>query len=115
MNMSDTPSLFDALPDFVPDAAAGTIQERFEEFHRLNPWVYEALEKLIADYAGRGRKRLSIKMVWEVLRWHYNRATTDPHSEFKVNNNYHSRYARLLIERHPEWSEFFELRALKAS
>ena len=93
-------------------AASGTIQERFEEFHRRNPWVYAALEKLATEYLATGRKRLGIKMLWEVLRWHYNLATVDPGSEFKVCNSYHSRYVRLLIARHPEWADSFELRTL---
>lgn len=113
--MADTPGLFDDAPEFVPERRQGTIQERFEEFHRLNPWVCDALERLAADYVARGRTRIGIRMLWEVLRWHYNRATADPSSEFRANDHYHSRYVRLLIQRHPEWAACFELRRLKAA
>jgi hypothetical protein len=111
-----TLNLFDdGAPDYVPPSSHGTIQERFEEFHRLNPWVYEAIEKLAADWIGRGRKRLGIGMLWEVLRWQYAMRTQDVSSEFKLNDHYRSRYVRLLLRKHPEWTEVFELRALKSA
>lgn len=111
------PSLFtdEELPALVIERTGGTIQDRFEEFHRLNPWVYETLERLAADWIGRGRKRIGIRMLWEVMRWQHGRTTRDPSSEFKANDHYHSRYVRMLIDRHPEWSECFELRTLKSA
>ena len=92
-----------------------TIQDRFEAFHRLNPWVLYALETLTADYLEGGHRRIGIRMLWEVLRWEYNRATKDPSSTFKVNDHYHSRYVRLLVERHPEWESVFATRTLRAA
>lgn len=90
-----------------------TIQQRFESFHAHNPWVYAALESLTLDWLSRGRKRIGIKMLFEILRWQYGRSTTG--DEFKLNNNYPSRYARLLIENHPEWADVFHTRELKAA
>ena len=90
-----------------------TIQERFESFHRLNPWVLESFERLTADYLRRGNPRVGIGMLTEVLRWHYGRQTAG--DVFKLNNNFRSRYVRALIERHPEWADAFECRALKAA
>jgi hypothetical protein len=103
------------LGPLVEGQVKGTIQERFEEFHRLNPWVCTALEFLAEDLISRGRKRIGIRMLWEVLRWEYQRQTIDPNSDFKANDHYHSRYVRLLIERNPEWSSAFELRTLRAA
>lgn len=97
-------------PEFVEGA---TIQERFEEFHRLNDWVLTALEKMTVDYMERGHKRVGIGMLTEVLRWQYGRQTTG--DAFKLNNSYRSRYVRLMVERHPEWDDVFEQRALKAA
>lgn len=108
-------TLFDDAPEFVPVPATGTIQERFEQFHTQNPWVYVALEKLITEFVAKGRKRIGIRMIWEVVRWHYALSTTDPTSEFRTNDHYHSRYVRLLLENHPEWAGLFELRKLKAA
>lgn len=51
-------------------------------------------------------------MLTEVLRWHHGRATVG--DEFKLNNNFRSRYVRLMIARHPEWASAFTLRELKS-
>jgi len=53
-------------------------------------------------------------MLWEVLRWNRFLATADPEA-WKLNNNYHSRYARLLMTNNPELAGVFELRELKES
>jgi hypothetical protein len=34
--------------------------------------------------------------------------------DFKLNNNYHSRYARLIMEREPGLDGFFETRGLRS-
>ncbi|MQT05441.1 hypothetical protein FF041_36720 [Streptomyces jumonjinensis] len=87
------------------------MQARFEEFHRLNPWVLAALEKLAADYLQQGATRVGVGMLFEVLRYQYALATR---GDFRLNNSYRSRYARLLIQRHPQWESAFEVRALRA-
>lgn len=92
-------------------AAEGTtIGDRFESFHRLNPWVYQALEELTRDEFARGNRRIGIAMLFEVLRWHYGRRTVG--DAFRLNNDYRSRYARLLMQNHPEWDQVFATRAL---
>jgi hypothetical protein len=48
------------------------------------------------------------------FRWHRRLPLEDDPAEgYKLNNNYFSRYVRLLIKLHPEMEEMFELRALK--
>lgn len=104
----------DLQPIITPRHVAGaTIQERFEAFHRLNPWVLDVLERLTADYLAAGRARVGIGMLFEVLRWQYGRQTTG--DEFRLNNNYRSRYARALIERRPEWDAVFSTRELQTA
>lgn len=90
------------------------IQARAEEFHAANPWVFEALEQLTADLVAQGVRRVGIRMLWETVRWQYARSTTDKTSGFKVNDHYHSRYVRFLIDKHPEWADLFEQRVLRA-
>ncbi|MFJ9617822.1 hypothetical protein [Streptomyces noursei] len=108
----------DEIPGLVihtvrqPDGKAATIQAQFETFHQLNPWVLTALERLTADYLDRGASRVGIGMLFEVLRWRYTLATAGD-DEFRLNNNFRSRYVRLLIDRHPEWAPAFEVRALR--
>jgi hypothetical protein len=114
--MTDT--LFDALeaaPEFAPVVDRGlTIEEAFEAFHAANPWVYDALVRLARDLSRRGRHVMGIGMLFEVLRWHWYRTTDDPHSEFKLNNNYRSRYARLIMRRERDLDGIFNLRELRA-
>lgn len=94
-------------------AAEGhTLSERFESFHDRNPWVYQALEELTRDEFARGHRRIGIAMLFEVLRWHYGRRTDS--DTFRLNNDYRSRYARLLMQSHPEWDQVFATRALTA-
>ena len=90
-----------------------TSADKFEEFNRLNPQVYSVLESMTAEMVNRGRRKIGMKMLIEVLRWNYYLETDDPNSDFKINNNYVPYYARLILERHPEWDGVFELRAMK--
>lgn len=104
------------MREFIEPAERGmTIQKRFELFHAANPWVYDELLTLCWTMRDRGRRRLGIGMLFEVLRWNWYLQTDDPTSEWKLNNNYRSRYARLIIDEHPRLDGFFELRALKVA
>ncbi|TQE30861.1 hypothetical protein Sipo8835_22990 [Streptomyces ipomoeae] len=108
----ELPGLWDE-PVEQRDADPGmSIQQQFEAFHQLNPWVLAALERLTADCVSKGFSHVGIGMLFELLRWSYGRATQGDH--FKLNNNFRSRYVRLLIEQHPEWAAVFEVRALRA-
>lgn len=88
-----------------------TLDAQFEEFHKNNPEVYEELVRLARQMKARGHKRIGIKMLWEVLRWERAMKTTDQ-TEWKLNNNYTSRYARLIMEKEPDLKGFFVTRGL---
>lgn len=96
-------------------AEGDTIQARFDSFHASNGWVADALEALVKDQLAHGRKRVGVKNLVEVIRWNYSRATSTQGSSFRLNNTYTSRYARLLIDRHPEWADVLETRELRAA
>lgn len=85
-----------------------TFTKKFEEFHAKNPQVYHELLSLARQAVHRGRKKIGIKMLFEVVRWNRTIGTTDP--DFKLNNNYHSQYARLLMQENPELAGLFETR-----
>ncbi|MFI1100239.1 hypothetical protein [Streptomyces melanogenes] len=89
-----------------------TIQQRFEAFHELNPWVFRSLTRMTADCAAKGFARIGIGMLFELLRYQYGVATEG--DEFALNNSFRSRYVRLLLAEHPEWTPLFEVRALRA-
>lgn len=88
-----------------------TLQEKFEEFHENNPHVYLTLVRLAKEAKAKG-KHPGIKMLFEVARWELYMSTVG--DEFKLNNNYHSRYARLMMENESDLVGMFELRVLKA-
>jgi len=97
-----------------PDPEEGqTIEQAFRAFHELNPHVYDELVVLARGLVRAGRERIGIKMLFEVMRWHYALRTVG--DDFKLNNNFHSRYARLIDECEPDLKGVFELRELKAA
>jgi hypothetical protein len=90
------------------------MDEQFLDFHQTNPKVYETLVRLARDTQKRGHTRIGMKMLWEVMRWQLlMERPHDPESEFKLNNNLHSRYARLIMANEPGLKGFFETRRLK--
>lgn len=106
-----TPAFLDA-----PDAVAsddGSIEQRFVEFHAANPWVYVALVRLARDFRRRGKDRVGIKMLVEVVRWEFLRSTTST-DRFKINNSFTSRYARLVAAQEPDLASMFCVRTLRA-
>ena len=103
----------DAWGALMQGHANDSIQRRFREFHRDNPAVYLMLEKLIVDkLERRPSSRFGIKHVWEVMRWTLD-MDVDSGEEFKLSNDFTSRYARLLLLYHPEWRFRMEVRSLR--
>jgi hypothetical protein len=112
-------SLSDATTNNLPpddSRPRPTIEARFLEFHRLNPEVYAGLIALCREAKATGRERLGIRTLWEVLRWRLAGTrigtTDDPSSDYKLNDHYHSRYARLVMQE-PDLEGFFEIRTLR--
>ena len=95
----------------IPGTGA-TIDERFADFHRKNPHVYRNLVRLALDDAARGRRR-GMAALFEELRYAYEETDHDP-KDYKLNNDYASRYARLIMKTEPRLAGHFELRELKA-
>lgn len=91
----------------------GTVADaRFQAFHERNPHVYRELVRVARDMKAKGLKKLGIGAVYEVARWEWRKATVDPTSDFKLNNNYRSRYARLIMKSEPDLNEAFDTRKL---
>lgn len=109
--MTDT--LFDLSPITEPDhAPEATIAERFAAFHAQNPHVADVLEAL-ADQWLLTHDRVSSKALVERARWESGIQTAG--SAWKINNSFTALYARLLVQRRPEWDGAFETRALRAA
>lgn len=116
----DEPTLFDLASyptvdypaDHVGPPDGLTIEEAFRAFHAANPHVYDELVKLARQARRRGVGRIGIGMLFEVLRWRV--ALRTGGDEFKLNNNYRSYYARLMMLREPDLAGVFETRQLHA-
>lgn len=98
-----------------------TTQERFEDFHAANPHVYELFVHFMKELLRAGHKRISPNFIVDRIRlgndvpnrihtrgWH-----VSGKRPFKINDHFSSRYARLVIERHPAAAKVIELRAIK--
>jgi hypothetical protein len=96
----------------IPQTLEGH-RARFEWFPQNNPHVYRNLRALaLGMKRQRGKKRVGIKMLYEVLRYQYDIQTTG--QEFKLNNNYTAYYARLLMAQEPELAGLFEVREIRS-
>jgi hypothetical protein len=105
-----TPSAATLRPRAHRQGAAST-QERFERFHAQNPRVYAVLKRIALDVWASGRERYGFQAVWQRARWHFSFEQAKGES-FVLNNNYASRYARLLMQNEPELHDFFPVRKL---
>lgn len=88
-----------------------TIQERFERYHREHPEVYRLLVNLARQAHARG-KRVGIKCLFEIVRWNFWIRRGD--EGFVLNNDFTSRYGRLIMQREFDLRDYFETRELKA-
>lgn len=100
-------------PAVAATSAPSSLQGQFLQFHQENPGVYESLVDKARELRNRGH-RVSIGMLYEVVRYEA-LAATDAASPFKLNNNYRSRYARLIMENEPDLVDAFDLRELRAA
>lgn len=88
-----------------------TIREGFGEFHKANPHVFSEFEKQALIAIGKGRTKLSAKLILNWIRWNEVLRTSD--LNFKINDAFQAYYSRLFIEKHPEHEGIFEMRKLR--
>jgi len=81
------------------------LDAQFDKFHKDNPKVYQEILALTTAAYAAGRRRLGMKMLFEVIRWNSTLLTTDP--EYKLNNNHTSRYAKMIMENNPQFRDMF--------
>ena len=88
------------------------ITERFVKFDRKYPDIYWLFKRFSFEAMKAGLKNYGAKAIFERIRWHKRVELNG--SDFKINNNYTSRYVRKLIFECPEFSEFFITRKLRS-
>lgn len=103
------PAQLGLLPARLP-AAATSGEKKFLAFHAKHPEVYIALNKLAHQLVAKGETRASIKMLWEVLRW---QTTLGARQGYKLPNEHHAHYARLLMANDQALAGLFSTRVQK--
>jgi hypothetical protein len=89
----------------------GIADEQFKLYHEANPLIYEYFKKFTFRAINRRRKHLSAKAIFESIRWETSSRGNDG---YKLNNNYHSYYARMFMNEFERYEGFFRLRKSKA-
>ncbi len=90
-----------------------TIADRFEQFHKDNPQVYDTLIRLAREWMKQtGGRKLGISALFERARWDL--AIQTNADDFRLNNSYRSFYARLLMHENPDLRGLFDLRVSEA-
>jgi hypothetical protein len=89
-----------------------SIQQHFELFDRDNPIIYELLVAGAYEAVGEGHKAFGIAFIFERIRWKLPIETYG--EEFKLNNNFRSRYVRKIEENEPGLRGFFRTRCLRS-
>lgn len=87
--------------------------EAFETFHADNPHVYDELRELVQIIVARNIRRISIRMLWEVMRWNF-LVQTITDDGYKLNDHHCAFYARMLMERGDAPAGMFSLRGSAA-
>lgn len=82
------------------------LYKRFVQFHKDNPEVYVELVSMARKLQRRGRKKIGIGMLFEVLRWHYY-MTTISDDEYKLANAHRAFYTRLIEQQESDLQGFF--------
>jgi hypothetical protein len=103
---------------WLEDPPDDDVQKRWLEYHRRNPKVYALLVRFTreafkaAEARGRDLKRYGIQAVAERARW-FVFFETDDAEDFKLPNEFLSRYARQIMTCEPDLRSAFELRTLR--
>lgn len=91
-----------------------TIQDRFESYHAAHPEVYFVLVQLCGLAKQRGITKLGVSLLWERMRWSLTiERDSESEADYMLNNDFRSRYARLIMKREPEMAGLFNLRELR--
>lgn len=88
------------------------IDTEFRKFHETNPHVLNLFMGFAEEALATGKK-VGAKAIWERMRWEV-LMRQHPGQDFKLNNNYTSRYARLAIAKNPKLANLFEIRRIKS-
>jgi hypothetical protein len=96
------------------DATGKSIDESFKEYHEKNPIIYEYFKEYLREVVKAGKKKTSAKMILNRIRWEIY-IKTNSEEEYKINDAFTSRYARLFADEHPDYEYLFNFRKLRTN
>lgn len=80
----------------------------FNQYHQENPIIWEKFKELTFKAINKRFKNYSSKGIFELIRWH---TKGDIKADgLKINNNYTADYARMFMDRFPQYKGFFRTR-----
>lgn len=88
-------------------------RKRFEDFHLTNPQIYLLFERFAKELIAKGHKKLGARMIIERIRWECATNSQKDDAGFKINNMFIAHYARLFIQKNPQYKDYFEFREIK--
>lgn len=88
-----------------------SIDARFAEYHQLNPHVYDGLLRLTRQFKERGRGKIGIGLLVEVMRWE-TKVRTGSYEDFKITNDFKPLYARLIVAQNPDLDGIFDIHTM---
>ena len=89
-----------------------SLEERWAEVKRLNPWIVPTFLRMARDAVGRGYERVGVKHLAEVYRWE--RSGRVMGDRWKWNNSWTALLARDLIEADPALADVIETRSRRS-
>ena len=84
-----------------------TLSDRFNEYDRDNPDVWDLFKRFTKDALKAGHDRFSSQSIIERIRWE---TSVQWRGEFKINNDYAAFYARKYHKQFPQCDGFFRPR-----
>ncbi len=97
----------------IPLVTPRSIDQRFREFHDDNPQAYIELAAMARPLKARGYHRIGIELLFAAYRWNRMMRTTADEYQFKLNDHFTSRYARLIMTHEEDLAGFFHTRTLR--
>ena len=88
------------------------LEEKFKQFDKDNPHVWDLFVKYTEDVVRAGKKNYSSKAIFERIRWHTD-IETKSDVQFKLSNNHTAYYARKYMDTFPDRQGFFNTKQLR--
>lgn len=96
-----------------------TVQAKFEEFDKANPYVYVLFKQFALQALKAGRHRISSKLIIERIRWEACVSTTgagwnvSASKPFLIDNRFTAWYARKFVGDFPKAAKHIEMRSIR--